>query len=172
MKVGLSDFSGFIIEKKILVTVQIFLRETVKQNATHLEKNHNKHKKKGNFATHSNRKVFMICYISEDKHKIDDCKSFKEKVLQDRRKFLFEQKLCYCCLSSSLTQRQTCQVKPASPNTSICKGRRKSTKGLSLWNSEDEFGGNKYVLVSVMVRYKLSDSEDTYSEVTLAREIY
>ena len=114
----------------------------------------------------------MICYMSEDKHKIDDCKSFKEKVLQDSRKFLFEQKLCYCCLSSSLTQRRICQVKPASPNTSICKSRRKSTKGLSLWNSEDEFGGNKYVLVSVMVRYKLSDSEDTYSEVTLARKIY
>ena len=69
----------------------------------------------------------MICYMFEDKHKIDDCKSFKEKVLQDSRKFLFEQKLCYCCLSSSLTQRQICQVKPASPNTSICKSRRKST---------------------------------------------
>ena len=74
---------------------------------------HNKHKKIRNFATHLNREVF-ICFLCKDKHDLHKFNSFKEKVLQQRSKFLFEQELCYGCLS---------QI-PASHNARNCKKRK------------------------------------------------
>ena len=56
----LSDFSGFLNEETILVNDPIFSREAVQDYATHPEKNLNKHKEIGNFATHSTKKVSMI----------------------------------------------------------------------------------------------------------------
>ena len=41
----------------------------------------------------------MICLLCDGKHDLDECKSFKEKRLRERSRFLFEQKLCYGCFS-------------------------------------------------------------------------
>ena len=51
-------------------------------------KKHDKHKNIGNFATHSSREVFTTCSLFESKHNLDDCKSFKEKVLQKKKLYL------------------------------------------------------------------------------------
>ena len=79
----MSDFSGFLNEEIILINDLIFLRKAVKQYISHLEKKHNNHMKIGNFTTHWNRELFMICSLCEDKHDLDDCKLFKEKALQE-----------------------------------------------------------------------------------------
>ena len=77
----------------------MFSREAVQEYVKHPEKKHNKHKTIGHFATHSTKKVFMICPLCDGKHDLDECKSFKEIILQERSRFLFEQKLCYGCFS-------------------------------------------------------------------------
>ena len=110
----LSDFSGFVKEEIIVVINPIFSREAVQEYVTHPEKKLNKHKKIGNFATHSTTEVFMICPLYDGKRDLDECKSFKEKGLQERSRFLFEQKLCYGCFSPI----------SASHNARNCKKRK------------------------------------------------
>ena len=61
----LSDFSRFVKEETILVNDQMFSREAVKEYVKHLEKKLNKHKAIGHFATHSTKKVFMICPLCD-----------------------------------------------------------------------------------------------------------
>ena len=92
----------------------IFSREAVQEHVTHPEKKLNKHKKIGNFATHSTKEVFMICPLYDGKRDLDECKSFKEKGLQERSRFLFEQKLCFGCFSPI----------SVSHNANNCKKRR------------------------------------------------
>ena len=89
----------------ILVNDPIFSREAVQEYATHPEKKLNRYKKIGNFATQSTIEVFMKCPLCDDKHDLDECKSFKEKVLQEMNRFLFEQKLCYGCFSPIYASR-------------------------------------------------------------------
>ena len=83
----------------------MFSREAVQEYVKHPEKKHNKHKTIGHFATHSTKKVFMICPLCDGKHDLDECKSFKEIILQERSRFLFEQKLCYGCFSPIYASR-------------------------------------------------------------------
>ena len=83
----------------ILVNDPIFSREAVQEYATHPEKKLNRYKKIGNFATQSTIEVFMKCPLCDDKHDLDECKSFKEKGLQERSSLLFEHKLRYGCFS-------------------------------------------------------------------------
>ena len=64
----LSDFSGFVNEEIILVNDPIFSREAVQQYVTYPKKKLNKHKKIGNFATHSTNKVFLICPLCDGTH--------------------------------------------------------------------------------------------------------
>ena len=56
----------------------------------------------------------MICPLGDNKHDLDECKSFKEKGLQERSRLLFEQKLCYDCFSPI----------SASHNVRNCKNRK------------------------------------------------
>ena len=85
----LSDFSGFVKKETILVNDPMFSREAVQEYVMHPEENLNKHKKTGNFATHSTKEVF-ICPLCDGKQDLDERESFKEKDLQERSKFLFE----------------------------------------------------------------------------------
>ena len=115
----LSDFSEFVNEEAILVHDPIFSREAVQEYIPHLEIKYNKYKNIRNFATYSKREIFTVCSLCEDKHNLDGRKSFKEKVLQERRKFLFKQKICYGCLSPI----------PAGQNATNCKKlKRKACK--------------------------------------------
>ena len=59
----MSDLPGFVNEETILVNDPIFSREAVQEHVTHPEKKLNKHKKIGNFATHSTKEVSMICVL-------------------------------------------------------------------------------------------------------------
>ena len=72
----LSHFSRFVNEEAILVNDAIFSREAVQEYVTHSEKDLNKHKKIGNFATHSTKEVFVICPLCDGNYNLDDCKSF------------------------------------------------------------------------------------------------
>ena len=72
----LSHFSRFVNEEAILVNEEIFSREAVQEYVTHSEKDLNKHKKIGNFATHSTKEVFVICPLCDGNYNLDDCKSF------------------------------------------------------------------------------------------------
>ena len=40
------------------------------------------------------------CSLCEGNHDLDDCNSFLQFDLQERSKWLFHNKLCYCCLSA------------------------------------------------------------------------
>ena len=95
----LSDFSGFVNEGAILVNEPIFPKEAVHKYVTHPYAKLKKHKKIRYFATHSTKEVFMICPLCDSKRSLDECKSSEEKSLQERSRFLFEQKLCYGCFS-------------------------------------------------------------------------
>ena len=101
------DISRFVNEETILVNDPVFSREAIQEYVMHPQKKLNKHKKIGNFATHSTKEVFTICLLCEGKHNLDDHKSFKENDLQERSRFLFEQKLCYGCLSPTSSSHNT-----------------------------------------------------------------
>ena len=90
----------------ILVNDSIFSRKVVQEYVTHPEKNLNKRKTKGNFATLSTKEVFMRYPLCYDKHDLDERKSFKKKGLHERIRFLFEQKLCYGCFFSNIYESQ------------------------------------------------------------------
>ena len=64
----------------------------------------------------------MICLLCDDKHDLDECKSFDEKDLQERRKFLFEHKLCYGCFSpiSASHSARNCKKRK---ECKVCKKR-------------------------------------------------
>ena len=95
----LSDFSGFLNEETILVNNPTFSREAVQEYVTHPEKKLIKHKEIGNFATHSTKEVLMICTLCDGKRDLDECKSFKQKGLHERRRFLFDKS---CAMAASL----------------------------------------------------------------------
>ena len=80
---SLSDFSGSVNEETILVNDPIFSREAVQEYVTHPSEKLNKHKKIRNSATHSTKKVFMICPPCDSKHDLDECNPFKGKGLQE-----------------------------------------------------------------------------------------
>ena len=124
----LSDFSGFLNEETILVNDPIFSREAVQDYATHPEKNLNKHKEIGNFATHSTKKVSMIYPLYDSKRNLDECKSFKQKGLQEKRRFLFDKN---CAMAACL------QYLPVTTRETIRKGKnakfvRKGTRLLCM----------------------------------------
>ena len=56
----------------MLVNDPIFSREAVQEYVKHPEKKLNKHKKIGNFATHSTKEVFIICPLCDGKHDLDE----------------------------------------------------------------------------------------------------
>ena len=56
----------------------------------------------------------MIFPLCDGKHYLDECKSFTETGLQERSRFLSEQKLCYSCFSTI----------SASHNARNCKKRK------------------------------------------------
>ena len=106
----ISDFCGFVKKEKLLINDLIFSREGLQEYVTHLEK-----KKTENVATHLTKEVFIKFLLCDGKHDSPECKLFKEKYLQERIIFLFEQILCYGCF---------CPVS-ASHNTRNCKNVRK-----------------------------------------------
>ena len=64
-------FFGFVNKETILVNDSIFSREAVQEYVTHPEKKLNKHKKIGDFATHSTKEAFIKCPICDGKHNLD-----------------------------------------------------------------------------------------------------
>lgn len=56
-----------------------------------------------------------VCYLCGGTHDLDDCKDYMKKTLTERRKFLFEQRLCYACYktghrSRGCTKKRQCKV--------------------------------------------------------------
>ena len=82
-----SDFTGFLNEETIFVNNPIFSREAVQQYVTHTEKKLNKHREIGNFASHSTKKVFMICIFCDGNHDLVECKLFFKKGLTGKTQF-------------------------------------------------------------------------------------
>ena len=91
----LSDFLGLVNEEKYWPMTQYFQVKHQKY-VIHIDKKDNKI---GNFSANLIKEFFMICTLCDEKHDLHECKSFKEKGLQEGSRFLFEQKLCYECFS-------------------------------------------------------------------------
>ena len=122
----------------MLVNDRMFSREAVQEYVKHPEEKHNKHKTIGHFATHSTKKVFMICPLCDGKHDLDECKSFKEKILQERSRFLFEQKSCFGCFSPIYASRNAKNYKKRK-ESKVCKKKHPtSLHSYKTENSEEK----------------------------------
>ena len=89
----LSDFASFVHEETTLVNDPIISKDAVLEYVQTPEKKHDKNKKYGSFAT-------SFDTLCEGNHDLDDCNSFLHFDLQERRKWLFYNKLCYGCLGA------------------------------------------------------------------------
>ena len=143
----------------------------------------------------------MICLLCDGKHDLDECKSFKEKRLRERSRFLFEQKLCYGCFSPisashkarHCKKRKECKVCKKRHPTSLhgCKTERPKEKLEKSRKEKDNEQKDFHCatvnispevismcVVFVMVRHKLSNGLiktyamlNTCSQATFAKEI-
>ena len=82
-----------------MVNNPIISREAVQEYVTHPEKKLNKHKKKGNFATHSTNEVFMICHLCDGKHDLDELSHLKKKAYKKEAGFYLSRN---CAMAASL----------------------------------------------------------------------
>ena len=124
----LTDFVQFVEEETLLMNDPLFLREALHEYAGQNDKAGNaKHKKLKNCYTKSEEKVtqnqssvnprkkFVFC---DGSHDLDDCQFYNEIPVEERSKFLKENKLCYGCYEEISTQhtarscknRRTCKI--------------------------------------------------------------
>ena len=94
----LSDFSSFVHEETTLVNDPIFSKDAVQEYVQIPERNYDKKKRYGSFATKGGEVI--KCALCEGSHNLDDCSTFLQFNLQERSKWLFHNKLCYGCLST------------------------------------------------------------------------
>ena len=68
----------------------------------------------------------MICPFCDGKHNLDECKSFKEKDLQEKRRLLFDHKLSYGCSSpvSASHNARNCKKRK---ECKVCKKRHSTS---------------------------------------------
>ena len=117
----MKHFSSFVFDETTLVNDPIFSRDAVQEYVQTPDKRYDrKHDKKydrrnkyGNFATKGGE-VEVKCSLCEGNHDLDDCSSFLQFELQERSKWLYNNKLCYGCLNAISVNH----------NARNCKNRR------------------------------------------------
>ena len=107
----MSDFIAFIDTEVQIVTDPLYSREA-SNTERDLHQVHNKSKK--------NMKSFGIgtpqtCLCCNGSHDLDDCIDYLKKPLEKRRKFLFENRLCFACYQPTSDKH----------NAKSCKDKRK-----------------------------------------------
>ena len=90
----LSDFATFVHE----VYDPIFFKDAVLEYVQTPDKKKNNNKKKFGNVFKKRGEVVKGC-LCEGHDDLDDCNSFLQFDLQERRKWLFQNNLCYLCLS-------------------------------------------------------------------------
>ena len=124
----LIDFVQFVEEETLLMNDPLFSREALCEYAGQKEKEGKaKHKKLKNCYTKSEEKVTQNyssvnprkkCVFCDGSHDLDDCQFYTEIPVEERSKFLKENKLCYGCYEEISTQhtarscknRRTCKI--------------------------------------------------------------
>ena len=124
----LIDFVRFVEEETLLMNDPLFSREALCEYAGQKEKEGKaKHKKLKNCYTKSEEKVTQNyssvnprkkCVFCDGSHDLDDCQFYTEIPVEERSKFLKENKLCYGCYEEISTQhtarscknRRTCKI--------------------------------------------------------------
>ena len=94
-----ADFIQFVDDETLIVTDPVFSKEAAEH---YVEKKPSY--KKGKilaFATRNEDNPDISIYYNE-RHKLESCKSFMEKTLKERIRFLAKQKSCYGCLKPIL----------------------------------------------------------------------
>ena len=142
----------------------------------------------------------MICPLCASRRDLDECTSFKEKILQERSRFLFEQKLCnggFSPISASQNtrnckKRKECKVckkrhltslhgykteKPKEKLEKSCKEKDNEQKDFHCATVNMRLEVISMCVVSVMVKQKLSNHVvktyamlDTCSPATFTKE--
>ena len=124
----LTDFVQFMEEETLLMNNPLFSREAFHEYAGQKKNAGNsKHKKLKNCYTKSEEKVTQNqssvnsrkkCIFCDGSHDLDDCQFYTEIPVEERSKFLKENKLCYGCYENISTQytarscknRRTCKI--------------------------------------------------------------
>ena len=154
-------FSGFVNGETILVNDPVFSRLAVQEYVTHPKEKLNKLKKIG--------------HLCDGKHDLDEYKSFKERGLKEKSRFLFEQKLFHGCFSqifASHNARNCSKTKECKVYKNLHGYQIEKPKG-KLENSREEKHNEQkdfhcatanmssevvsMCVVPVMVRHKLSN---------------
>ena len=182
----LADISSFVSDETTLVNDPIFSRDAVQGYVQTPDKRYDrKHDKKydrrnnyGNFATKGGE-VEVKCSLCEGNHDLDDCSSFLQFELQERSKWLYNNKLCYGCLNAisvnhnarNCKNRKECKVCKKRNPTSLHGYRAEKSKEKQS-DGQLSDGANAHVncataktksdiismcVVPVFVRHKLSN---------------
>ena len=94
-----ADFIQFVDDETLIVTDPVFSKEAAEHYAE--KKPSYKKGKILAFATRNEDNPDISIYYNE-RHKLESCKSFMEKTLKERIRFLAKQKSCYGCLKPIL----------------------------------------------------------------------
>ena len=117
----LSDFIKFVDNETLIVSDPLFSKAAVDE---YLEKrpNHKRNKISAFASGEQSKKVDPhICINCNENHKLEKCKKFMEKILEERIKFLMQQKRCYGCLEP-MTDGHNARTCTSKLMCSSCKG--------------------------------------------------
>ena len=112
----LNDFMQLLQEEVDLVSDPLYSREANQEQSSGQDKER---------YTKRSRKVFetrtpKTCPLCSLKHDLDECVTYLKKPVEERRRFIFKSRLCFCCYEPSSTNH-TAKTCPRRRVCDICK---------------------------------------------------